>query len=392
MARRRSYPGSIERRGDSYRITLRIGGKRHRFTIQTLDRKLAETAAINKYAELKRDSERKAAGLPDTIGVIQLIDLYESTELPTLAPGTVASYKDSLKPIRRYFDKVMDNPPVIAVRAAHILDYLAWRRVHRIGRVRQKKEERAPLSNRTLQKDRAVLHRLFALAELREFREGNPVGLTDRPKSDDRDPIILTTDQYAALLKQAEGHPMLYPYIAVLGETGMRCESEVLFLQWSDVSFDTGFIKVVTGRDGHRTKSGKSRLVPMTPFLRQTLQAHFAEYRMAMYDRGRSPFVFHNTITRARHRAGERIGSLRNGFNGAAGRAELPKEFRQHDLRHRRVTTWLADGKSPIAVMHAMGHSDIKVTMGYYRFLPEHLRGLVDQEPELQVLKTLASA
>lgn len=63
----------------------------------------------------------------------------------------------------------------------------------------------------------------------------------------------------------------------------------------------------------------------------------------------------------------------------SVARANLPTGFRQHDLRHRRVTTWLAQGKSPALVQQAMGHSDVKTTMGYYRFLPEHLRSLVDE-------------
>ena len=56
----------------------------------------------------------------------------------------------------------------------------------------------------------------------------------------------------------------------------------------------------------------------------------------------------------------------------------MPQGFRQHDLRHRRVTTWLADQKSPAHVQEAMGHSDIHTTMGYSHLAKEHLRSLVD--------------
>ena len=42
----------------------------------------------------------------------------------------------------------------------------------------------------------------------------------------------------------------LVMYVLILGETGMRCDSEALRLQWEDVEFATGFIRVVSGRDG----------------------------------------------------------------------------------------------------------------------------------------------
>ncbi len=64
-----------------------------------------------------------------------------------------------------------------------------------------------------------------------------------------------------------------------LGETGERCESETLWTQWEDVDLEEGFLKVVSGRNGHRTKGGKTRWVPMTPRLRQAMQEHFARYR-----------------------------------------------------------------------------------------------------------------
>jgi len=104
------------------------------------------------------------------------------------------------------------------------------------------------------------------------------------------------------------------------------------------------------------------------------MREHFACFRLA----SSTPWLFHHDHTRRHHEAGARIKSLDSGFRAAAKRAKLPPELHQHDLRHRRVTTWLAEGKSPVAVAHAMGHSDLKTTMSYYRFVPDHLRTLVE--------------
>jgi integrase len=118
----------------------------------------------------------------------------------------------------------------------------------------------------------------------------------------------------------------------------------------------------------------------MTPRLDAAVREHMAAFRMATYEGTRSPWVFHHVRTRRHHGAGTRIGSLRNAFRNAAKRAGLPPEFHQHDLRHRRVTTWLAEGKNPVHVMEAMGHSDLKTTMGYTHLSKTHLRALVRED------------
>ena len=54
-----------------------------------------------------------------------------------------------------------------------------------------------------------------------------------------------------------------------------------------------------------------------------------------------------------------------------------PNGFRQDDLRHRRVTSWLADGKSPALVQEAMGHATIQTTLKYTHFANSHLWAVV---------------
>lgn len=369
--RRKTYPGHMDRPGRAYRWRVSVGGKRHTFSLHTTDRREAEHFARTKYAELSRQVERQREGLPSHVNISELFDQFEREHVPTLSPGAQRSYKDSLKPLRTYFVDEGSDPTVEKIRAAHVVAYFTWRRSHRIGG--------GTVSNRTIAKDRAVLHRIFALAEQLEYREGNPVNLTDAPKSDGRTPVILSDDEYEKLLKACEDRELLYLYVLTLGETGARCESEVLWTQWEDVDLEEGFLQVVTGRNGHRTKSGKSRWVPMSPRLTAAVKQHFARYRFAQYGEKKTPWVFHHTKTRRHHKAGERIRSLYSAFKAAADRAKLPSEFVQHDLRHRRVTTWLAEEKSVVLVREAVGHADLRTTMAYTHLAREHLRGLVDE-------------
>jgi integrase len=146
------------------------------------------------------------------------------------------------------------------------------------------------------------------------------------PKGDARSPIILSADEYDRLLEACSGRPMLSLYTTVLGEAGLRCESEALWLRWEDVDLERGFLHVVSGRDGHRVKSGRSRFVPLTARLLTALKAHFVRFRFS-----ESPWVFHHAVTRRHHLAGDRIRSLRNALRSAAKRAKVSADFHPHD-------------------------------------------------------------
>lgn len=149
-------------------------------------------------------------------------------------------------------------------------------------------------------------------------------------------------------------------------------------LRWEDVDLNEGFIHVRSGRAGHRTKSGKSRWVPMTFQLAEAMREHFSHYRLMTYHGARTPWIFHHVRDRRRVKAGTRIRSMRRAFAAALERSELPA-IRPHDLRHRRVTMWLAEGKPAALVQEAMGHSTITTTLGYSHLSRQHLRALVDE-------------
>lgn len=382
--RRKRFPGYLRRRGETFRLEVCIGGVRHQFTIATTDRRAAERFAIERTDELERQVERVRTGLPTAVRCSELFANFERDWLPALARGTREAYRDSLKPIRQYFVEQLQDPTIDRVHARHVMEFLAWRRAHRIrGGV--------ALTNRTVAKDRAVLSRIFAIAEELEYRDGNPVKRVQAPKSDGRDPIILDVDQYEQLLAHCGERELLRLYVLVLGEAGLRCESEALHLRWPDVDLQQGFLWVSSGREGHRTKSGKGRFVPMTPRLAEAMRAHFARSRFASFDGTRPEWIFHHATTQRLHRAGDRIRSLRAAFAALVRRATLPAALRQHDLRHRRVTTWLAEGKPAALVQEAMGHSDIRVTMGYTHLAKEHLRALVATSPTEPAEKTVSA-
>lgn len=378
MAKRKTHPGSITKRGSKWRIRLCVGGQYHSYTVDGTKTD-AQNYATEKYAELTADHERAQSGMPGPIRFSALLTEFETQELPGLAEGTRKSYGDAMGVFRTFFVEQRADPRVDKVRRADVKAFVAWRRTYRVG-------GGDGVSRHTVAKDLRVLKRLMNFAVDLDYADANPCARVKAPKPDPRTPPILTDDQFETLLAECSGNPMLRLYVLLLGETGARAYSEALQLRWEDVDLAGGFLHIRSAT-GRRTKSGKSRHVPLTPRLRTALQEHAAAFRMALYDGNRSEFVFHHTRTRRKAVAGQRIRSFKTSFASAVKRAKLPDGFRAHDLRHRRVTSWLAKGANPVHVKEAVGHASLATTMGYTHLVPEHLRALVDetQEPARKV-------
>jgi integrase len=378
----------VRRRGNSLGATLQVDGQRKHVstTVGELERR-GLTPGEWVDAELddyRNEVERIALGLPGPMTFSALCDDFKASHLPGVAPNTRRAYGASLDRFRAFF-KGKNNLRTDRIQTAHVMAFISWRRSKDGGAV----------GGRTIAKDRTVLHTLFEHGIALGVMDRNPVTKKTRVKHDSRDPYILEPDQFTKLVDGCDD-PMLRAYVVTLHESGLRSESEALWLRWPDLDFDyewkdqegavigRGRLVVRSDRE-HRTKGGRGRVVPMTPYLRRILMEHRMAFAGKRYSGQTSPWVFHHERSRRRAVAGERIGSLRRGFEAALVRAKLPTRINQHDLRHTRCTNWLADGKPAHVVQQAMGHASIRTTMGYYRFMPTHLRALVDPEAQQPV-------
>lgn len=372
MARHKQYRGNITRRGKSWRIRLCVGGVYHSFTVGGT-RVDAENAATDEHARLRGQVARVRAGRPGAVHFSTLLDEFSINELPQCAVGTQDSYELSMVYLRRYFVDYMERPdPLIsAVTRADVKGFLEWRaRQPKRGAPTQR------VSAHTVARDLRVLSALFSYAIQKEYLEDSPTYKIRKPKGDKHTPIELTQEQLERMLARCATRPMLHLYVLLLAETGVRAYSEALQLRWEDIDFDAGLLRVVSAPT-RRTKTGKSRTLPITERLREALIAHALRYRGAAYNGRTSPFVFHHEISRRAAVAGDRIRTMKDALKGALKAAELPQTMRIHDLRHRRVTTFLRDGHSPALVKEYMGHASIETTMGYMHLVAEDLRALV---------------
>ncbi len=151
------------------------------------------------------------------------------------------------------------------------------------------------------------------------------------------------------------GYPKLYLPFALAINTGMR-RGEVWGLTYDDIDLLNNRITIQRSYFGP-TKSGKSRVVPISSALEKIL---LAETIIKTYNSNRSsaraetlvPFVFdpNPALRRAAKKAGVREHST----------------ITFHSLRHTWATLALESGVSPRLVSKALGHAQVSTTLDLY--------------------------
>lgn len=161
---------------------------------------------------------------------------------------------------------------------------------------------------------------------------------------------LLTVEEFRKLV-EAMPNSVLSAYVALLGETGLR-KTEALYLKWSEVDLREGLVMP------ERTKSNRVRLVPLSDYAVSWIS------QLTRYVH--TPYVFVNP------RTAERLKSPDKTFRRAAKRVGLAG-LGFHDLRVFRGTQWNRMGVDMKTIQQMLGHSDIKTTMRYVRYLDKAL-------------------
>lgn len=391
-ARPKGARGSIRWRGTSWEIIHTIGGRQYSFTYNgDRDDELgAWSTAQVKYQELL---ERLNGGVAADMRMSDLIRVWRQNELTQYdSTKTRQGYETELKLVEEFFVKRIKNPRVREIKRPHCAAYRDWRanRILTTPNARIARKGATKPSARTVQKSMVFLHLLFARAVEDGVIEVNPAAQVRKRRggkknilANRRRPVIISAEQYSRLLKECaiedkfslggthEPADMVTTYVLLLGETGLRPESEALWLRWDDLDFSgDGAIWVDSDPTHHKTKTAHGRWVPMTPILRSRLLKHKARYQAG------SRYLFHYTKRGFRREPGDRIQSMRKRIMSAARRAGLPSDWTVYDLRHRRITLWLAAGMPLAKVQEAAGHSSPNTTRVYTHFIREHLSEL----------------
>lgn len=219
------------------------------------------------------------------------------------------------------------------------------------------------LSNRTINKYLQELHAIFRRAQRVWGLFENPARQIDRqPLRRSNRISFLTKEELEALARAAksDGIPAYGPeqdaaLWVTAAMTGLRW-GELRQLRWRDVDFEHALVHV-----RHETKSDYARSVPLADRVARALDGLSQREHFTCPD----DLVFVNEVGRAID-----YSKSTKAYRRALSAAGLPR-LRFHDLRHTFGT--YAIRHNPVAdVKEWMGHADLKTTMVYVHYVPQH--------------------
>ena len=194
--------------------------------------------------------------------------------------------------------------------------------------------------NATINRELAALRRAFSLA----CQAGRLFVRPHIPMLQERNirQGFFEREQYQAVLRHLPDD--LRPLITFAYITGWRVRSEMQPLQWAQVDFEVGTVRLEPGT----TKNQEGRTFYMTPELRALLVAQWKQTRDLQRRTGRIiPWVF--------HRKGQRFREFKRAWATACRLAGCPGRL-VHDLRRTAVRNMVRAGVSERVAMQLSGH------------------------------------
>ncbi|HBU6475091.1 putative prophage gp Int for integrase [Klebsiella quasipneumoniae] len=206
------------------------------------------------------------------------------------------------------------------------------------------------VSPRTLNLELAYFRAVFnELNRLGEWKDENPLKYVRPFRTEEMEMAWLTHDQISLLLGECERHDHrdLQTVVRICLATGARW-SEAESLKKNQL---TKYKITYTN-----TKSKKNRTVPISKELYHSLPDD---------------------------RKGRLFGDCYGAFRSALERTriELPAGQLTHVLRHTFASHFMMNGGNILVLQRILGHSDIKMTMRYAHFSPDHLDDAVRLNP-----------
>jgi integrase len=350
--------GELKQRGQIWWIRYYKNGRRHE-----------ESSGSTKESEAKSllrlregDIERGVAITPK-VGRIRFDEAAKDV-LNDYRTNRKRSLDDVERRIEMHLKPFFGNRRMASITTADIREYINARQKEttvvrkaftftaRDGTPRHVPEQRrtiAGVSNAEINRELTALKRMFNLA----IQAGKLIQKPHIPFLKEHNVRVgfFERDQFVAVverLPKAVRPPATFAYL-----TGWRIDSEVLSLEWRQVDFNAGEVRLDPGR----TKNGEGRTFPMTRELRQLLEAQ----RAITDDLQRR----HNVVCRhVFHRDGRPIRSFRVAFRTACVRAGCPGRV-LHDLRRTAVRNLVRAGIPERVAMQMTGHKTRSVFERY---------------------------
>jgi integrase len=272
----------------------------------------------------------------------------------------ISNGKRSLVVARRRIEKHLTpffgGRRLAGITAADIRKYIAQRQAETIvirkERVVDGKTVLAltkPTANATINRELQMLRRVFSLA-IQSGRLASRPHVSLLRESPARSGFFERSQVEAVVAHLPEP---LRPVIMFAFITGWRLHSEILPLEWRQVDFGAGEVRLLPGQ----TKNGEGRVFPMTAELRQLLKDQEAANARVKRQGHITPLVFFRMV--AEGRGGEQkprgITAFTKAWRKACVAAGCPGRI-PHDLRRSAVRNFVRAGLSEHVAMRLSGH------------------------------------
>lgn len=283
-----------------------------------------------------------------------------------LRRGTVTAYRKHIRPLREYFG----DTPISDIDPQAVRGYLE----------RMKAERKA---QKTVNNAKSVLSCIFGYWCAEYHGDKNPVALAKLPSGLRKKKRTEPTPEQIKIIME---HPESYGFWAQLfAYTGMRL-SEANALQWADVDFANGVIKIRKAApwDGNtpyeeRNKTENSvRDIPMLSVLRPQLEARQQGQKVTDYVLSGMGRPLTNTEYKRRWESYCRQIGLAtphpyDSTNKATGktihRVVWSADVTAHQFRHMFATMLFYSGVPDMVAQGYLGHADITTTRRIYQHL-----------------------
>ena len=288
--------------------------------------------------------------------------------------------------ITKHLVPFFDGRRLASIDTAAVRKYIAHRQQQGIVAIKGKrKDERVgDVSNAEVNRELTLLRRMFSIAlkdGLLMHRPHIPMLAEDNTRTGFFEP-----EQVASVLAHLPA--ALRPVVAAAALTGWRTASEILPLEWRQVDFAAGEVRL----DPYTTKNDEGRVFPMTSALRQLLKARQVEHERLMRKGQITPLVFFRLV--AEGRGGEKkpkpIKRFTKAWRAACTAAGCPGKI-PHDLRRTAVRNFVRNGIPERVAMEMTGHKTRSVFERYNITSPGDLKDAakkLDAAPALPTART----
>ena len=322
---------TITKKNGKYYSRFQINGERYHY--------LCSGATSMKEAE-KMESAFKYKLMQQQNGIIpreeKNVPLYKLKNIYLAYSKTNnRGYKNKIYYVRVLMDYFKETTPAQDITPAKIETFKQYLRTHR------------KLKNSSINRYTEVLSKMFNLGVDNKLLTENPVSKVETLLENNYTIRYLKIDEEPRLFTSIDKlHPYLRPIVTSALQSAMR-KGEILYLKWSYINFDFGFIELL------ETKSGKSRQIPISKKLLEVLNSlpRISEY-VFVNPKTMKPYV-----------------DIKKAWQAVLKDAKI-ENFRFHDLRHTAITRMVEKGIPLPVVQEIAGHTKIETTMRYNHTIP----------------------